>query len=97
MLYQCPPSSVRFEHLTPDDGLSQSVFGAIAQDSLGFLWFGETHLALRHLQQSLQESNRWLSGLKGAGAPSVLLQGSGRGTELAGGLAQETQHAHPAL
>lgn len=30
---------VRFEHLTPSDGLSQSVVNDIEQDDLGFLWF----------------------------------------------------------
>lgn len=34
------PSAIRFAHLTPDDGLSQSVVESMAQDSLGFMWFG---------------------------------------------------------
>ena len=33
-------SSYKFDHLTIDDGLSQSSVQAIVQDSLGFMWFG---------------------------------------------------------
>jgi ligand-binding sensor domain-containing protein/serine phosphatase RsbU (regulator of sigma subunit) len=32
--------STRFRHLMADDGLSQNTVNAIAQDSLGFMWFG---------------------------------------------------------
>ena len=32
--------SLRFEHLTQEDGLSQGFVTALAQDSLGFLWIG---------------------------------------------------------
>ena len=35
-----PPPSVRFEHLTVDDGLPHSEVWDIDQDHLGFLWFG---------------------------------------------------------
>ena len=35
-----PPPSVRFEHLSVEDGLAHSEVWAIAQDHLGFLWFG---------------------------------------------------------
>ncbi len=35
-----PPPSVRFEHLSVEDGLAHSEVWAIAQDPLGFLWFG---------------------------------------------------------
>ncbi|MGD8814794.1 MAG: two-component regulator propeller domain-containing protein, partial [Anaerolineales bacterium] len=35
-----PPPSVRFEHLTVDDGLAHSEVTSIAQDSLGYMWFG---------------------------------------------------------
>ena len=34
-----PENSLAFQHLTIDDGLSQSVVSAIAQDPTGFLWF----------------------------------------------------------
>ena len=33
-------SNPRFDHLTVDDGLSQSIVHTILQDSQGFLWFG---------------------------------------------------------
>ncbi len=33
-------ASMRFDHLTIDDGLSQSAVLAVHQDSRGFLWFG---------------------------------------------------------
>jgi ligand-binding sensor domain-containing protein/signal transduction histidine kinase len=33
-------SNPRFDHLTVDDGLSQSIVHAILQDSQGYLWFG---------------------------------------------------------
>ena len=32
--------SLRFEHLTQEDGLSQGFITALAQDSIGFLWIG---------------------------------------------------------
>lgn len=32
--------SVRFDHLTADEGLSQSTISSILQDSKGYLWFG---------------------------------------------------------
>jgi ligand-binding sensor domain-containing protein/signal transduction histidine kinase len=32
--------TIRFEHLSVEDGLSQSTVRAIIQDSLGFMWFG---------------------------------------------------------
>jgi ligand-binding sensor domain-containing protein len=35
-----PPPSVRFEHLSVEDGLAHSEVFAIAQDHMGFLWFG---------------------------------------------------------
>jgi signal transduction histidine kinase/ligand-binding sensor domain-containing protein len=35
-----PPPSVRFEHLSVDDGLAHSEVAVIIQDRLGFLWFG---------------------------------------------------------
>ncbi|UCF60837.1 MAG: hypothetical protein JSV37_13930 [Anaerolineaceae bacterium] len=35
-----PPPSVRFEHLSVEDGLPHSEVWAITQDPLGFLWFG---------------------------------------------------------
>ena len=34
------PPAVRFHHLPPDIGLSQSDIECIAQDRIGFLWFG---------------------------------------------------------
>ncbi len=34
------PLAVRFHHLPPDLGLSQSDIQCIAQDRIGFLWFG---------------------------------------------------------
>ncbi|MBZ0178028.1 MAG: hypothetical protein K8F36_01965 [Melioribacteraceae bacterium] len=34
------PPQIRFEHLTINDGLSQSSVRAILQDSYGFMWFG---------------------------------------------------------
>ncbi len=34
------PGRFRFQHLTVDDGLSQDIITAIAQDDLGFMWFG---------------------------------------------------------
>ena len=33
-------SSIRFTHLTSDDGLAQNTVEAILQDSQGFMWFG---------------------------------------------------------
>jgi signal transduction histidine kinase/ligand-binding sensor domain-containing protein/CheY-like chemotaxis protein len=35
-----PPRALDFDHLTLEDGLSQSVVNAIAQDPQGFLWLG---------------------------------------------------------
>ena len=35
-----PGADLRFEHLSIEEGLSQSVVNAIAQDRGGFLWFG---------------------------------------------------------
>ena len=35
-----PGAAIRFEHLSIEEGLSQSVVNAIAQDQAGFLWFG---------------------------------------------------------
>lgn len=35
-----PQSNIRFDHLTVEDGLSQSAVTVIFQDRLGFLWFG---------------------------------------------------------
>jgi ligand-binding sensor domain-containing protein/signal transduction histidine kinase len=35
-----PASTIRFERITGDDGLSQNVVLAIAQDRRGFMWFG---------------------------------------------------------
>ena len=34
------PANIKFEHLTPDDGLAQIIVGTIIQDSRGFMWFG---------------------------------------------------------
>ncbi|MBT8067047.1 MAG: hypothetical protein KJO09_07380, partial [Gammaproteobacteria bacterium] len=34
------PLSVRFQHLSRADGLSQSFVYAIAQDHEGYMWFG---------------------------------------------------------
>ncbi|MCA9892061.1 MAG: response regulator [Anaerolineae bacterium] len=34
------PSSLRFQHLTSNDGLAQNTVHAIMQDSTGFMWFG---------------------------------------------------------
>jgi len=34
------PRSLRFQHLSRDDGLSQSFAYAIAQDQQGYMWFG---------------------------------------------------------
>ena len=40
----CPmlagPGSINFEHLSTEQGLSQSTTNAIAQDAQGFMWFG---------------------------------------------------------
>ena len=36
----CGSASSRFEHLTTEDGLSQSTVRCILQDSKGFIWFG---------------------------------------------------------
>ncbi|MGW8315304.1 MAG: hypothetical protein ACWGNV_06865, partial [Bacteroidales bacterium] len=33
-------SEIRFHHLGVDDGLSHSLVLAVAEDSIGFLWFG---------------------------------------------------------
>ena len=35
-----PKSGIQFNHLSLDEGLSQSVVTAILQDSAGFMWFG---------------------------------------------------------
>lgn len=35
-----PGATIRFEHISLEEGLSQSVVNAIAQDKIGFLWFG---------------------------------------------------------
>jgi signal transduction histidine kinase/ligand-binding sensor domain-containing protein len=35
-----PPPSVRFEHLSVEDGLAHSEVAVILQDHLGFMWFG---------------------------------------------------------
>jgi len=35
-----PNTNLRFEHISLEDGLSQSVVNAIYQDQQGFLWFG---------------------------------------------------------
>jgi signal transduction histidine kinase/ligand-binding sensor domain-containing protein len=35
-----PPPTVRFEHLSVEDGLAHSAVNAITQDELGFMWFG---------------------------------------------------------
>jgi ligand-binding sensor domain-containing protein/signal transduction histidine kinase len=35
-----PASTIRFDHITGEDGLSQNVVLAIAQDQRGFMWFG---------------------------------------------------------
>ncbi len=37
---QAQSGQIRFEHLTIDDGLSQSTITAIVQDTTGYLWFG---------------------------------------------------------
>ncbi len=34
------PTSIRFDHLTSEDGLSQVTIEAILQDKSGFMWFG---------------------------------------------------------
>ncbi|RMG29982.1 MAG: hypothetical protein D6732_17060, partial [Methanobacteriota archaeon] len=36
------PERIKFKHLTIEDGLSQSSVFGIAQDRMGFLWFGTT-------------------------------------------------------
>jgi len=33
-------NDIKFEHLTPQDGLAQVIVGTILQDSRGFMWFG---------------------------------------------------------
>ena len=35
-----PQSNIRFNHLTVEDGLSQSAVTVIFQDKHGFMWFG---------------------------------------------------------
>lgn len=35
-----PPTSIRFDQLTLEDGLSQATITAILQDRYGFMWFG---------------------------------------------------------
>jgi signal transduction histidine kinase/ligand-binding sensor domain-containing protein len=35
-----PPPSVRFEHLSVEDGLAHSQVSVILEDQLGFMWFG---------------------------------------------------------
>lgn len=35
-----PQSNIRFNHLTVQDGLSQSAVTVIFQDKHGFMWFG---------------------------------------------------------
>ena len=40
--YTIAQSTIEFEHLSTDDGLSQSDVNAIYQDKQGFMWFG-TH------------------------------------------------------
>jgi hypothetical protein len=37
---QYSPESIRFEHITIEEGLSQNGGNAIIQDSKGFMWFG---------------------------------------------------------
>ena len=34
------PTNLRFQHLTPEDGLSQGIVYAILEDRRGFMWFG---------------------------------------------------------
>jgi len=36
-------NSIKFEHLSVDDGLSNSFVWAMLQDSRGFMWFGTAH------------------------------------------------------
>lgn len=38
--YEASPQSIRFDHLTLAEGLSQSTVLAITQDAQGFMWFG---------------------------------------------------------
>jgi len=40
MWLQARPQEFRFDHLSVNDGLSQAAVRAIAEDSLGFIWFG---------------------------------------------------------
>lgn len=35
--------SIRFDHITYEDGLSNSIVDAVLQDSRGFMWFGTAH------------------------------------------------------
>jgi signal transduction histidine kinase/ligand-binding sensor domain-containing protein len=35
-----PPPSIRFDHLSVEDGLTHSAVNAITQDEMGFMWFG---------------------------------------------------------
>ena len=39
-IFQEPAANIRFNHLSAEVGLSQSVVNSIAQDERGFMWFG---------------------------------------------------------
>src|SRR5262245_65527871 len=39
-LFAIEARNIRFRHITPEDGLSQSTVHAIVQDREGFMWFG---------------------------------------------------------
>lgn len=65
---------LKFDHLTIEDGLSQSTVNAILQDRYGFMWFGTagglntydgySMLALHHnLLDSTSLSNDWITAL----------------------------------
>ena len=64
--------ALRFERLSLEDGLSQSVGLAIAQDNLGFMWFGTTDglnrfdgYEFKHFRYDSKDvgsvSNNWIS------------------------------------
>lgn len=43
IIFPCYAQKYAFEHLTVDDGLSNSTVTSICQDSRGFMWFGTNH------------------------------------------------------